>query len=353
MDDPEVQGLSAERTVWSLSLPPGYELDRRMTDLFGNMEEVPSEARVVAETESWLSDLVRLNKSFSLRSSSGSKKRLLEEGDKMVAQLEGKISDLESKLYSKRRYEDGATVGKDAISGEVAKLKQELASQQIVLTENRIAPPVIDHFDKAQLGNTWSSQSAKPSVAQPSISAVGSNGINDNVGVNGGFLSLNGTVKGAELQYNVTGNVSLSNSNARGNNTFVQGWTDQTASQSAPKPISAVPPPPAARAKSMEKLAASPAPAPQKAAPVDVEEFEDFLQPTPQLRATGRRSMQVEMPLTANTFHFRKLKDHAVLEVSLTNPASAEQRRRFWIFLGSLAGVGLIWIVGQRKAKTR
>jgi hypothetical protein len=61
--------------------------------------------------------------------------------------------------------------------------------------------------------------------------------------------------------------------------------------------------------------------------------------------------MQVEMPLTANTFHFRKLKDHAVLEVALTTPTSAEKRQQLWRLLGSLAAVGLIWVVGQRRRK--
>src|SRR3569623_259644 len=40
-------------------------------------------------------------------------------------------------------------------------------------------------------------------------------------------------------------------------------------------------------------------------------------QASSQLRPTGRRSLQVEVPATGEFCHFRKLKDHAVLDLPM------------------------------------
>ena len=71
-----------------------------------------------------------------------------------------------------------------------------------------------------------------------------------------------------------------------------------------------------------------------------------------QLRPTGRRSLQIEVPLTGKTFHFRKLKDHAVLDLTLKHPwqeGKAEQATAFGIGLG-IWGV-LVLFCGRRRKR--
>jgi autotransporter-associated beta strand protein len=61
LDDPELVGLSAERTLWNVWLPEPFELKKRD----GNMEDVGEEGREVEKQQSLLSDLNRLNQVLS------------------------------------------------------------------------------------------------------------------------------------------------------------------------------------------------------------------------------------------------------------------------------------------------
>ena len=71
-----------------------------------------------------------------------------------------------------------------------------------------------------------------------------------------------------------------------------------------------------------------------------------------QLRATGRRSLLVEVPSDGQAYHFRKLKDHAVLELRLQKAWTAEQKSTA-IWLGVGLGVwGLVTRVTNRRRRT-
>ena len=61
MDDPELAGLSAERTLWNVWVPDGYELD----EFDGNMEEVVEEVIEDEKVQQKLSDVLRLNRIVS------------------------------------------------------------------------------------------------------------------------------------------------------------------------------------------------------------------------------------------------------------------------------------------------
>jgi hypothetical protein len=71
-----------------------------------------------------------------------------------------------------------------------------------------------------------------------------------------------------------------------------------------------------------------------------------------QLRATGRRSLLVEVPSDGQAYHFRKLKDHAVLELHLQKAWTAEQKSTaIWLGVG-LAVWGLVTRVTNRRRRT-
>jgi hypothetical protein len=66
------------------------------------------------------------------------------------------------------------------------------------------------------------------------------------------------------------------------------------------------------------------------------------------LRPTGRRSLEVEVPLAGEVRHFSKLKDHAVLELKITRPWEARQTRTAWVL-----GLGLLFAAGWSKFGAR
>ena len=66
---------------------------------------------------------------------------------------------------------------------------------------------------------------------------------------------------------------------------------------------------------------------------------------TPQLKPQGRVSMPVDVPLTGTVYHFRKLKDHAALELDIEKPLEPDRKIALWLLLAgglALAGVALL-----------
>ena len=72
---------------------------------------------------------------------------------------------------------------------------------------------------------------------------------------------------------------------------------------------------------------------------------------TPQLKPQGRVSLPVEVPLSGSVYHFRKLKDHASLELDIDEPM--EPRRKaalYWLLAGSVVLAGMaLW--GRRRKR--
>ena len=80
-------------------------------------------------------------------------------------------------------------------------------------------------------------------------------------------------------------------------------------------------------------------------------EDEHTTQVQSQLRPTGKRSILLDVPLTGTVYHFRKLKDHAVLQLELSKVTNSDDKQRAWIFGGGLAFLGLVWLIGNRREK--
>jgi hypothetical protein len=77
---------------------------------------------------------------------------------------------------------------------------------------------------------------------------------------------------------------------------------------------------------------------------------------TPQLKPQGRVSLPVDVPLTGTVYHFRKLKDHAALELDIDKPLEPQRKFALWVLLaGGLALTGVVLLGrkrGMREAKT-
>jgi hypothetical protein len=70
-----------------------------------------------------------------------------------------------------------------------------------------------------------------------------------------------------------------------------------------------------------------------------------------QLRPTGRRSLQVEVPMSGEVFHFRKLKDHAVLDLQIKRERQPGQTQQATVFGAGLGLWALIAFFTSRRRK--
>ena len=73
--------------------------------------------------------------------------------------------------------------------------------------------------------------------------------------------------------------------------------------------------------------------------------------PTSQLKAVGRVSIAVDVPLEGRAFHFRKIKDHALLEVTVEKPMDTRQSNALWALL--IGAVILIVVEVGRKMRKK
>jgi autotransporter-associated beta strand protein len=406
LDDPELDGISAERTTWTVSLPTGYEMDNEMTELYGNMEVVTEEGKEVAQTESWLADLSRINR---FARGMTMEDDAYQAGRSLVEQLQRKVSALEGKLGKKmyREYDDKSKAQKaDQSESELAQLKQELTRQSAMLEDNNRLHEQSGtkvNLPKAESKfEAWKANKTELEKVAASVAPIDGNGLNDNIGVNGRFFDtshdrvISGNVAGSAMEFfggiqksgagsitlgggnTYTGGTVLGNSvsNSRGSNAFSNAAVPQQQTQMEgiggimPDSVDGLLRKPAARrsltipaapdkfltaapaAEPKPATAAVPAPA---ASPPPVNEADNkpenlqVTQALSQLRPTGRRSLSIDIPTAGNTLHFRKLKDHAVLELALIRPQQATQRQQLWTFLSGLSAVGLLWYLGRRK----
>jgi hypothetical protein len=67
---------------------------------------------------------------------------------------------------------------------------------------------------------------------------------------------------------------------------------------------------------------------------------------TPQLKPVGRVSLAVDVPLEGTVHHFRKLKDHAKLDLKIDKPMDARQSGALWTLV---VGVVLLALISAAK----
>ena len=139
LDDPDLVGLSAERTVWTASLPKGWTLADQSHEIFGNMEPIVEEGRDIEKLQSWMSDLGRINRAVSSSKDFKFNKEAIDEASKLNKQIEEVTKKIESKTKSRYSYDNDRNASK--VEGDISRLKEEQGRQVLVLQDNQAAIP--------------------------------------------------------------------------------------------------------------------------------------------------------------------------------------------------------------------
>ncbi|TLD72816.1 hypothetical protein FEM03_01725 [Phragmitibacter flavus] len=135
LDDPQLVGLSAERTLWNVWVPPGFEPKR----FDGNMDEIGEEGQALEKQQSLLSEVSRFNRVMkSDEMGEMDKKMALSNAQKAIAKLMeyGEVVSSRGAYESKPRERKGVESKVEQLRGAV---QQQLGEQQAILTENRIS----------------------------------------------------------------------------------------------------------------------------------------------------------------------------------------------------------------------
>jgi autotransporter-associated beta strand protein len=243
MDDPELLGISAERTLWTAIVP------KRLTvgEVDGNMEEVAEESKVVERLQGLMSDFSRMNKALSSRGnvSKAEGDYTLMEAEKLARQIEVESNKVEQLSRSKSSYsrskpkadDDGKELKmQEKVLNDITDLNESIVKQKVVLTENRAQAPVFNNAKDSSLSisNTWSANNAPTGgdrtefegfvnygspIAGPATDAQGNSQsivLNDNTLVQNDFLKAPLAVRKSETQGSIAGaaGVTVLNSGA-------------------------------------------------------------------------------------------------------------------------------------------
>lgn len=230
MDDPELLGISAERTLWTAIVPKRLMVD----EVDGNMEEVAEESKVVERLQGLMSDFSRMNKALSSRGnvSKAEGDYTLMEAEKLAQQIEVESSKVEQLSRSKSSYwrskpkadDDGKDLKlQGKVLNDITDLNESLVKQKVVLTENRVQAPVFNNAKDSSLSisNTWSANNVPTAggrsefdgfinygtpLAVPATDAMGnsqSTVLNDNTLVQNDFLKSPQAVRKSETMGNI------------------------------------------------------------------------------------------------------------------------------------------------------
>ncbi|MDB6005685.1 MAG: hypothetical protein JWR15_2672, partial [Prosthecobacter sp.] len=377
LDDPEVVGLSVERTTWTVWTPQGWNLK----DFDGNMTATAAEGRELLQLEGMLSELGETNRALS----SGK----LDYGE--AASAYNAANALAQMVQQKKRA-ILTKVGRGSLMISDSKMDTEVRQQQDLLKgnwdNNYASKKAVTKGGKeepvAKEKTSWGMNDAAPQEQQVRLSAnntfsgsVTTNGgqlFNDNLAVDNSYFSkgvqvpqkaqsvaIDSLLKAAPsgkpqtLTQNATGSVNTVNSNARSNN-----LGNNSGSQTKPveaKPAAGVP------AMGVDPFAA-PAAAPdlpeakdaKRKGDSDGDEMERLpvlAQTVESLRPTGRRALGIDLPLDGTAHHFSKLKDHAVLEVAIKRVGDPKTTSRLVCLAGGLLlWVGIGWKLKRRSRQT-
>ena len=451
LDDPELVGLSAERTLWNVWVPGGYEA--RKFD--GNMEDVGEEGTELEKQQSLLSEVSRLNRLLSSREVSYEDAKLAQDNaNKALEQVRQKVANKKRSFYD---VQEGGKGNKNAgvVSQLDAEVSKQLEEQGKLLTANSINAPVFSEAQKAQVqsndfagqqvfgvqkGNDWGFNANAAGRKQDGAmkreeSQTDSMLVNDQTLVSNGFfktgdgaivlrtsgagtlsITSGGTVATDAPQIPQQATQAVPMVGALFNNARANGLTQQ--SQGGISGSGGVNMPAGAttlsgantytgglvvnggnlqvmngeQARRLQELSSDTrqradatrdqqrgamlnqvdrawgddrrgtqqpmAPAAMPAAPAKPGERADHASGkeeaalTAQLKPVGRVSLTVEVPLEGTAFHFRKLKDHAALEVKVRKARDTQQTIA-WCILGVGLGCMILAAMWRRRRTSR
>lgn len=478
MDDPELVGLSVERTAWTVWTPKGWKLE----DFDGNMTQTAEEGRELLQLEGMLSELGEANRALSSgKLDYGDAAAAYSAANELAQKVQAKKSEIASKMGRGTLTLDGSSFGNGQMDSEVKQQQQLLkgnwdnnyAGRKTVTKDGKDANSLMLQGNTSWNSNGLTAQQEQQlrlggnNTFSGSVTTNGGQLFNDNVavdnnyfangqqqmqfqtavGTRSGQVAINnnsidnllvtqtpaaqpmaggagGLVKagagtlmlsGANTYTGATtisgGTVMVQNgsnrisSNARGNNLSqtqvdmpqvkgaiagsggvvlgapVNGPQSATANSlsisgtsqtvgalnttvSAGQTlnfgaIAAVP------ATSMPALAADPFGAPAAAAPAPPMPGKPMELPAAKakadvalvlaqtvesLRPTGRRALEITLPMDGEAHHFSKLKDHAVLEIEIKQLGDARTASRLFCLVGGLLlWLGVWWWTAKRQ----
>ncbi|MFO1484124.1 MAG: autotransporter-associated beta strand repeat-containing protein [Verrucomicrobiaceae bacterium] len=466
LDDPELVGLSVERTAWTVWTPKGWKLD----DFDGNMTETAAEGRELQQLEGMLSELGDVNRTLaSGKLSYGDAEAAYSAANELSRKVQEKKAQIASKvgrgtliLSGRTRFEgeqidrdiqqQGALLkgnwdnnyagkkmaGKDA-SGQALQGSTNWAFNKSAPQEREMRQQGANTFSGTLMTNGGqlfndnvavdNSYFANGLPQQPTVGtrsgqiAINNNSI-DNLlitnnaatatqpmaGAAGGVVKtgagtfvLNGantytgatTINGgAMVVQNGSSNIS---SNARGNNlsqtaqvdipqmrgtiagsgavtmtanspvnapqnaavsSLSLATTPQTIGALNPMATPAAPMPALASDPFSAPAAVAPPPPPMPGKPMELPAADDakkkevakdgdgtlvLAQTVESLRPTGRRALDITLPMDGEAHHFSKLKDHAVLEIEIERVGDSRTISRVLCLAGGLLLWGAAW----------
>ncbi len=437
LDDPELVGLSAERTLWNVWLPEKFAMKK----WDGNMEEVPE---VVVEDEKQMqkvSDAARLNRLLlsgnleerDVKEAWGNANKALDEVKSYQAKKRAVAKPREMKESKAEQQQGGALRAQQALKYD-AELEKQLDTQGTLLSRNgdnlnyniKEKPQARDKSGKDANANWKGQGSGQTIVINPNNSGVVLNegnvvNFNDNVQVDQNFLAQGNT--SSSLQKTGAGTQTLSGENTYTGATTVSAGTltvptspqakgkeesipqqqvlntsnarasqvanpqGQVADVSAsgndatnanpPRSIPVEEKPtnrkgdtiagfidlnepgarPPADGPSKSSVLNAPTVTTQSGSKATIEVIREFIYPSEfnpaQLKPVGRVSLAVQVPLEGKVYHFRKLKDHALIEVTVAKPFDERQTGAMWALGIGLAVLTLIDFLRRAWSRRR
>ncbi len=198
LDDPELPGLSVERTTWTVWTPNGHQLANHD----GNMEEVGKEGRELQQLEGMLSELGEANRTLARGDLDGdSAKQAYDQAKELTQKVRDKkqetlssivsngLTRLMSGRYEQKSLSDFAGGGEYMANPQTDQMDYEVAQQGKLLEDNykRYAGKDAQQNlgkSKADANTTWNSNK----TGDGTLKLQGANTFSGGVAVNGGQL---------------------------------------------------------------------------------------------------------------------------------------------------------------------
>ncbi|HYF37040.1 MAG TPA: hypothetical protein VD994_17205, partial [Prosthecobacter sp.] len=263
LDDPELAGLSAERTGWTVWTPPGYQLK----DFDGNMDEVGAEDRDLQRLEGMLSELGDVNRELAsgkldykeAKDAYSSANRLAEEIRAAKNKVINKAMSMKRLLRSNDEgteqrkaadLEQGVSRQKELLEGKWKEYEDKGTGDRRTAGEREGKPGAKTDwmFNKTGDGTLQAPSKASNNFESAKVGEKGVQIVNDNLAVDNSFFGdqqgliesgSGGLVLNGQVLNQTPMGQSLLNSNARANNISQSATApDQEAGNRpvAPKP---------------------------------------------------------------------------------------------------------------------
>lgn len=397
LDDPELDGLSAERTTWTVWVPKSHQTAR----FDGNMDPTAQEGLELQKLEGMLSELGEANRVLSRADVDGDEaKAAYDQAKALQSEIAQKKEATLSQIVSNGLSSVLSSTSRYSRSREKDEMDLEIEQQGRALEQNykqkesqtrKVGKEADDDNTSWTLNKSGAGtlQLRGSNTFSGDINVNGGLVLNDNIGVNntyfggttvnagqlqvsGGFLpGSNVTLGSGALTMSTTapavtgsGNISSGRITNAAGTLALDNYANVPAngiqldlngnSQVGQQTLSSN-----ARGNAFNNAGAVMVQAPKPAAvpaPVQLKKTEQRAEePVAEQqayfgnRASGKHSLALPLPTGGEAYHFTKLKDHAVVEVELKKAAKTGTKSQ-WIALGAAL---LIWFFLARFTRPK